>query len=96
MNLKPEYQIVTIDTLLGTKSVKAPSDWEFDKTAKFAWDRMLGEVRLMYRIKERRHTKAELAKHQAKLDALSEVMAAALGMAPFYWEQSAIEFATYL
>lgn len=84
-----DRQTLMIDTPAGTKPIKAPAGWQFDKTAVIAWAWLLTHTR-------ESHKKQRLRRHEyqleAQMEALSIVLASALGMAAYYWREQARDF----
>lgn len=83
-------QTLHIDTLSGLRPLKAPSGWKFDKTATTAWCWLVtytGQLRGNFKRQRDRYVL------EGQIHALAIVLANAVGMAPFYWEQAAKEVA---
>ena len=83
-----QTQTITIDTIMGPKEILAPEGWVFDKTATITWWKLLWATREGFTPFKLQRDKQHWS---GKIDALSSVLATSLGMAAFYWEQTALE-----
>lgn len=77
-------QLLTLDTLSGTKRIKAPDRWWFDKTATIAWAKLLDLMK-----EPQAKTKREEYAKDRQIYILALVLANSLGMAPPYWTEAA-------
>jgi len=87
-------QVLMLDTVMGPQPRFAPDGWTFDKTAVIAWARILFYAKSIKDIDLKpKMTQKDIARLEAKLDVLADVLATSLGMAPFYWSEAAKDFA---
>lgn len=81
---KGVWQKLEIDTITGRRHIYAPDGWVFDKTAIHAW-RQLVIANAEQFFKRRRDKDA----NDGRREALACLLANAVGMAAFYWDQEA-------
>jgi len=92
MSIKWRY--IIIETIAGPKEVKAPFDWDYDMTARIAWNKMVNIVHDLDAKQNARYAlKRDILALKAQLRVLANVLSNSIGMSDFYWEQAAIEIA---
>jgi hypothetical protein len=79
-------QTLTLDTLAGPRPVPAPDGWRFEKTAVIVWAKLLEFTREARGPFKRQRDQFVV---EGQIEALANVLASAIGMAPFYWQQEA-------
>lgn len=89
---KTEIQELVIDTVSGPRKLLAPAGWEFGKTETKVWSRLLWATVEHREVSENpRSRKKDVAAAQVRAEAFAQVLADAVGMAPFYWLRAARE-----
>jgi hypothetical protein len=84
-------QTLMIDTIAGPKPMKAPGGWEFDDTAKTVWCWLVNYTFDLHDPRHKQRLKRDEFVLKGQVHALAIILANALGMAPFYWENAAKE-----
>jgi hypothetical protein len=79
-------QFITVDTPGGPQPLLAPDGWEFDRTAKKCWSRLLYVAGESLKPQKRVRDKHVL---DGQVEVLAIVLANSLGMASFFWQQEA-------
>lgn len=83
-----ETQTIWLDTVIGLKSVKAPAGYDFDKTGKLVWSRLLALTdKFKVANSSHRALKSEKVALAAQRRVLANILANAYGMSDFFWEQ---------